>query len=63
MIASLAAARRDPLKARLTDRPWDLVIADEAHRRQLFGLFRHNCVVVRLCAPTPAPLASTAILT
>jgi len=32
MIASLAAARREPLKARLTDRAWDLVIADEAHR-------------------------------
>ena len=31
-IASLAAARRDPLLGRLTDTSWDLVIVDEAHR-------------------------------
>ncbi|ETW26697.1 hypothetical protein MGAST_02125 [Mycobacterium gastri 'Wayne'] len=31
-IASLAAARRDPLLGRLTDTDWDLVIFDEAHR-------------------------------
>ena len=31
-IASLAAARRDPLQGRLTDTNWDLVIFDEAHR-------------------------------
>jgi SNF2 family DNA or RNA helicase len=31
-IASLAAARRDPLLDRLTDTNWDLVIFDEAHR-------------------------------
>ena len=31
-IASLAAARRDPLLGRLTDTNWDLVIFDEAHR-------------------------------
>jgi SNF2 family DNA or RNA helicase len=31
-IASLAAARRDPLVGRLTDTNWDLVIFDEAHR-------------------------------
>jgi SNF2 family DNA or RNA helicase len=31
-IASLAAARRDPLLSRLTDTNWDLVIVDEAHR-------------------------------
>jgi SNF2 family DNA or RNA helicase len=31
-IASLAAARRDPLLGRLTDTNWDLVIVDEAHR-------------------------------
>jgi SNF2 family DNA or RNA helicase len=32
LLASLAAARRDPLKSRLTSTAWDLVIADEAHR-------------------------------
>jgi len=32
VIASLAAARRDPLRATLTEPNWDLVIADEAHR-------------------------------
>ncbi len=32
MIASLATARRDPLRAALTGQTWDLVIADEAHR-------------------------------
>jgi len=32
LLASLAAARRDPLKAQLTGVGWDLVIADEAHR-------------------------------
>lgn len=31
-IASLAAARRDPLLGRLTGTDWDLVIFDEAHR-------------------------------
>jgi SNF2 family DNA or RNA helicase len=31
-IASLAAARRDPLKSALTGAPWDLIIVDEAHR-------------------------------
>jgi len=31
-VASLAAARRDPLKAALTSDPWDLIIVDEAHR-------------------------------
>jgi SNF2 family DNA or RNA helicase len=31
-IASLAAARRDPLLGRLTGTNWDLVIFDEAHR-------------------------------
>ena len=31
-VASLAAARRDPLLSRLTDANWDLVIFDEAHR-------------------------------
>jgi SNF2 family DNA or RNA helicase len=31
-IASLAAARRDPLLGGLTDTNWDLVIFDEAHR-------------------------------
>jgi SNF2 family DNA or RNA helicase len=31
-IASLAAARRDPLLGRLIDTNWDLVIFDEAHR-------------------------------
>lgn len=30
--ASLAAARRDPLKSVLTEDQWDLVIVDEAHR-------------------------------
>src|SRR5207302_6549105 len=29
---SLAAARREPLKSALTDKPWDVVIVDEAHR-------------------------------
>ncbi|MBS4729880.1 DEAD/DEAH box helicase [Mycobacterium sp. SM1] len=32
VIASLAAARRDPLLGRLTHTDWDLVIFDEAHR-------------------------------
>jgi SNF2 family DNA or RNA helicase len=32
MIASLAAARREPLASVLTERPWDVIIADEAHR-------------------------------
>jgi superfamily II DNA or RNA helicase len=32
LLASLAAARRDPLMSRLTGTAWDLVIADEAHR-------------------------------
>jgi SNF2 family DNA or RNA helicase len=32
LLASLAAARRDPLKSELTPGRWDLVIADEAHR-------------------------------
>lgn len=32
LLASLAAARRDPLKTELTGTGWDLVIADEAHR-------------------------------
>ncbi len=31
-IASLAAARRDPLKSQLTAGQWDLLIVDEAHR-------------------------------
>ncbi|MDQ3576590.1 MAG: DEAD/DEAH box helicase [Actinomycetota bacterium] len=32
LLASLATARRDPLKSELTRGGWDLVIADEAHR-------------------------------
>lgn len=32
LLASLAAARRDPLRTELTGTGWDLVIADEAHR-------------------------------
>jgi SNF2 family DNA or RNA helicase len=32
VIASLAAARREPLRSVLADRPWDVIIADEAHR-------------------------------
>ncbi len=32
VLASLAAARRDPLLAALTQQPWDLVVVDEAHR-------------------------------
>jgi SNF2 family DNA or RNA helicase len=32
VIVSLAAARREPLKAALTGSPWDVVIMDEAHR-------------------------------
>lgn len=32
VIASLAAARRDPMRSELTAARWDLVIADEAHR-------------------------------
>ena len=32
VVASLPAARRDPLRAALTAQPWDLVIVDEAHR-------------------------------
>ncbi|MGH3491730.1 MAG: DEAD/DEAH box helicase, partial [Sciscionella sp.] len=37
VVASLAAARRDPLQALLTARPWDVVIADEAHRLRNSG--------------------------
>lgn len=32
VLASLAAARRDPLRSALTDQRWDAVIVDEAHR-------------------------------
>jgi SNF2 family DNA or RNA helicase len=32
VIASLAAARRDPLRTAVTETDWDLVIVDEAHR-------------------------------
>jgi SNF2 family DNA or RNA helicase len=32
VVASLAAARRDPLRSALAATPWDLLIADEAHR-------------------------------
>jgi SNF2 family DNA or RNA helicase len=32
VLASLAAARRDPLLSALTGQPWDVVVADEAHR-------------------------------
>ena len=32
VLASLAAARRDPLRSAVIDEPWDLVIVDEAHR-------------------------------
>jgi SNF2 family DNA or RNA helicase len=32
VIASLAAARRDPLRSALTAQAWDLVVVDEAHR-------------------------------
>jgi SNF2 family DNA or RNA helicase len=32
VIASLAAARREPLRSVLTHRPWDAIIVDEAHR-------------------------------
>jgi len=32
VVASLAAARRDPLRKALLDQPWDLVVVDEAHR-------------------------------
>ena len=32
VVASLPAARRDPLRAALVARPWDLVVVDEAHR-------------------------------
>jgi SNF2 family DNA or RNA helicase len=31
-VASLAAARRDPLKSALARDPWDLIVVDEAHR-------------------------------
>ena len=32
VVASLAGARRDPLRAALAEPSWDVVIADEAHR-------------------------------
>jgi SNF2 family DNA or RNA helicase len=32
VLASLAAARRDPLRSAVVDQRWDLVIIDEAHR-------------------------------
>lgn len=32
LLASLAAARRDPLRSVLVDREWDAVVLDEAHR-------------------------------
>ncbi|MEU6645840.1 DEAD/DEAH box helicase [Saccharomonospora sp. NPDC046836] len=31
-LASIAAARREPLRSKLIDHQWDVVIADEAHR-------------------------------
>jgi SNF2 family DNA or RNA helicase len=31
-LASIAAARRDPLRGKLVEQQWDVVIADEAHR-------------------------------
>ena len=31
-LASIAAARREPLRGKLLEQPWDVVIADEAHR-------------------------------
>lgn len=43
VLASIAAARREPLKSRLAGARWDLAIADEAHRlrnpRSASGLF------------------------
>ncbi|MGQ0774470.1 MAG: SNF2-related protein, partial [Pseudonocardiales bacterium] len=32
VVASLAAARRDPLRSALAEERWDLVVVDEAHR-------------------------------
>lgn len=32
VVASLAAARREPAKSALVDAPWDLIVMDEAHR-------------------------------
>jgi len=32
LVASIAAARREPLRSRLLEHPWDLVVVDEAHR-------------------------------
>lgn len=32
LLASLASARRDPLRSRLIDQDWDVVVLDEAHR-------------------------------
>src|SRR2546422_88162 len=32
VLASIAAARREPLKGTLTGGRWDVVVADEAHR-------------------------------
>ncbi|MDT9701665.1 DEAD/DEAH box helicase [Streptomyces sp. P17] len=32
VLASIASARREPLKSRLTTGQWDVVVADEAHR-------------------------------
>ncbi|MDN5918851.1 MAG: DEAD/DEAH box helicase [Pseudonocardia sp.] len=32
VLASLASARRDPLKSAITDEQWDVVVVDEAHR-------------------------------
>jgi SNF2 family DNA or RNA helicase len=32
VVASLAAARRDPLRSLLAAEPWDVVVGDEAHR-------------------------------
>ncbi len=32
LLLSLATARRDPLRSRLAEIPWDLVVVDEAHR-------------------------------
>jgi len=37
VVASLASARRDPLRAELTAVDWDLVVADEAHRLKNAG--------------------------
>ena len=66
-VASLAAARRDPLRSALTGREWDLVIVDEAHRlrnpRSASGRLARELCVPATCCCSPPPRWRTACRT